>query len=137
MTEYEDFVTVTGYGVDPLGLCGINCYHSFSPFIEGVSVRNYTDEQLNEMNNAENVKKEYKGKKYTTYEATQQMRKLERIMRAQVQGIRLLEEGGADKDTIMAARSVNRATQHEYALFAKEMNLKEQMERVGIISGAL
>ena len=23
--EYKDFVEVTGYGVDPLGLCGINC----------------------------------------------------------------------------------------------------------------
>lgn len=137
MTEYEDFVTVTGYGVDPLGLCGINCYHSFSPFIEGVSVRSFTDQELDEMNAAENIKKEYKGKEYTTYEATQQMRKLERIMRAQVQGIKLLEEGGASKETITAARSVNRATQHEYALFSKEMNLKEQMERVGIISGAL
>ena len=137
MTEYKDFVTVTGYGVDALGLCGINCYHSFSPFIEGISVRSFTDEQLDEMNAAENVKKEYKGKEYTTYEATQQMRKLERIMRAQVQKIHLLEEGGADNDTITAARSVNRATQHEYAMFAKEMNLKEQMERVGIISGTL
>lgn len=28
--EYKDFVEVTGYGVDPLGLCGINCqFESF------------------------------------------------------------------------------------------------------------
>ena len=136
MTEYKDFVTETGYGVDPLGLCGINCYHSFSAFIEGVSVRSFTDEQLDELNSAENVKKKYKGKEYTTYEATQQMRKLERIMRAQVKSIRLLEEGGADKDTIIAARARNKATQHEYATFAKEMNLKEQRERVGIVAGS-
>lgn len=136
MTEYKDFVTETGYGVDPLGLCGINCYHSFSAFIEGVSVRSFTDEQLDELNSAENVKKKYKGKEYTTYEATQQMRKLERIMRAQVKSLRLLEEGGADKDTIIAARARNKATQHEYATFAKEMNLKEQRERVGIVAGS-
>ena len=26
--EYPDFVKTTGYGVDPLGLCGINCYQA-------------------------------------------------------------------------------------------------------------
>ena len=31
------------------GLCGANCRHSYSPFIPGISVRTYTDEELDEM----------------------------------------------------------------------------------------
>ncbi|MFR5724492.1 hypothetical protein DWV44_02255 [Lachnospira eligens] len=48
--EYPDFVQTTGYGVDHLGLCGINCYHNFWDFIHGISVMLYTDDQLNRMN---------------------------------------------------------------------------------------
>lgn len=48
--EYQDFVQTTGYGVDPLGLCGINCYHNLWDFIHGISVMLYTDDQLNRMN---------------------------------------------------------------------------------------
>lgn len=39
---YDDFYDATGYG-EPLGLCGINCYHNFYPFYEGVSTRSFTD----------------------------------------------------------------------------------------------
>ena len=33
--KYDDFYTATGYGT-MLGLCGINCRHSFSAFVEGM-----------------------------------------------------------------------------------------------------
>ena len=46
--RYEDFETATGYGTGP-GLCGWNCRHNFYPFYPGVSVRNYTDERLAEL----------------------------------------------------------------------------------------
>lgn len=35
--EYEDFITVCGYG-KMLGICGINCRHSFDSFYPGVNV---------------------------------------------------------------------------------------------------
>lgn len=35
--RYKDFYAATGYG-DGDGLCGWNCYHSFYPFFEGLSV---------------------------------------------------------------------------------------------------
>lgn len=35
--EYEDFITVCGYG-NMLGICGINCRHSFDSFYPGVNV---------------------------------------------------------------------------------------------------
>ncbi len=46
--RYEDFETATGYGTGP-GLCGWNCRHNFYPFYPGISVRNYTDERLAEL----------------------------------------------------------------------------------------
>ena len=46
--RYEDFEVATGYGTGP-GLCGWNCRHNFYPFYPGVSVRNYTDERLAEL----------------------------------------------------------------------------------------
>lgn len=33
--QYDDFYTATGYGT-MLGLCGINCRHSFSPWMKGM-----------------------------------------------------------------------------------------------------
>ena len=46
--RYEDFEVATGYGTGP-GLCGWCCRHNFYPFYPGVSVRNYTDERLAEL----------------------------------------------------------------------------------------
>ena len=52
--KYPDFVKSTGYGT-VTGLCGANCYHSFSPFIVGVSTPNYTDDELKKLNEQENT----------------------------------------------------------------------------------
>lgn len=72
----DELTTVCGYGeVD--GLCGINCRHTFFPFIEG-SVRAYTYEELEKMKNA-TVK--YNGAEISLYEATQKQRELERTIR--------------------------------------------------------
>ncbi len=56
------------------GLHGANCYHDYNPFIPGVSVRNYTDEELEEMITKENTPKQYMGKEYTAYQALQKQR---------------------------------------------------------------
>lgn len=130
--EYPDFVESTGYGVDKLGLCGINCYHTFFAFIPGVSERNYTDEQLAVMNAKENEKRQFRGKEYTTYEASQKQRALERLMRKQRQEISLLKKGEAAKEDISAARSRYRQAMKEYSEFSKSMELPEQRARIYI-----
>lgn len=130
--EYPDFVKTTGYGVDPLGLCGINCYHNFWPFIPGVSVRLYTDEQLDKMNAKENEKKEFNGKEYTTYEATQRMRQLETLMRKERLDVHLLKKAGAENEQIKEARAKYRKTSAEYREFTEAMGMKEQRERVTV-----
>lgn len=94
---YEDFETATGYGTGP-GLCGWNCRHNFYPFFPGVSVRNYTDERLAELN-ARDV--EYNGKRYTRYEISQMQRALERQVRKLKR--RYLAEDAAGVDSTAAA----------------------------------
>jgi len=125
----QQLVDVCGLGTGP-GLCGWNCYHSYWPFIPGVSVRQWTDEELDRMNAKENTPKKYKGKEYTTYEATQRQRYLETKMRALRRQIKLLKEGGANEDEIIAAQAKYRASMAEYTDFSKKMGLPQEMERV-------
>lgn len=90
--RYEDFETATGYGTGP-GLCGWNCRHNFYPFYPGISVRNYTDERLAELD-ARNIP--YGGGLYTRYEITQMQRALERRVRKYKR--RYLAETAAEVD---------------------------------------
>ncbi|MGF7145304.1 hypothetical protein HNQ56_003745 [Anaerotaenia torta] len=125
----KELETVCGLGTGP-GLSGWNCYHSYYPFLPGISKRNYTDEQLDEMNARENEKKEYKGKEYTTYEATQRQRQLETLMRKQRQDIKLLERAQADPDKIINIKIWYQETMRQYREFSQAMGLPQQRERI-------
>lgn len=125
----KELEIVCGLGT-PGGLLGVNCYHSYFPFVKGVSKRTYTDKQLEEMQAEENTKVAYGGKEYTKYEATQQMRKLESIMRKQRMQIKLLKEGGANEEDIINASASYRGTSQQYAKFADKMQLPMERQRV-------
>ena len=127
--KYPDFVKATKYGSGE-GLCGWNCYHSFSPFLPGFSTPVYTEEELKKLNELENTPVKYNGKEYTRYEATQKQRSLERTLHARNQAVRLLREGGADESDIQIAEALYRKTSHEYAQFSKAMGLPQQRQRV-------
>ena len=123
--------SVCGYGrVD--GLKGANCGHSFDPVIPGVSEPSYTPEELQKMRAEELKKHEYNGKEYTKYEASQRQRRLERTIAARRHAVDLLEEGGADEQTIQTARASFQAVSQEYTRFSKAMGLPQQRERVGL-----
>lgn len=125
----EQLTTICGLGT-VTGLCGVNCYHMYDPFIYGVSVRRYSDDDLSKMYQDTLTEKEYKGKKYTPYEATQRQRTLERRMRTQDEKIRLLKSGGASREDIHEVKLRREATYQEYKEFSKKMGLPEQMNRV-------
>lgn len=63
---YKELQSVCGLGTVS-GLCGANCYHWYEPFVPGISVRNYTDEELDDMVARENETTPYYGKEYNTY----------------------------------------------------------------------
>lgn len=127
----KELETVCGLGT-VTGLCGANCYHSYSPFIKGVDKPTYSDEELDRMNEEENTPKEYNGRQYTAYEAQQRQRQLETAMRADRQKIELLTQGGADDDTITGAKVRYFQRQDEYVKFSKAMGLPEQWERITV-----
>lgn len=55
--EYEDFITACGYG-KMLGICGINCRHSFDPFYPGVNIN--TDKPIDSGKNSQRYELEQK-----------------------------------------------------------------------------
>lgn len=112
------------------GLCGANCKHSYFAFVDGVSVRTYTPEQLREMEANEQVARSYQGKSYNAYEAQQRQRALETRMRKQRSDIDLLKRGKASQLDIQAAQAKYLNTLREYQGFSKKMELPEQMQRV-------
>lgn len=125
----EELQTVCGLGTGP-GLSGWNCYHSYYPFLPGISKRTYTDEQLDEMNRKENEKKSYKDKEYTTYEAAQRQRELETIMRKIRQDIHLETIAGLPNDTIALDQIKYRVAMKEYVDFSTKMQLPQQRARI-------
>lgn len=124
----QELKQVCGLG-EITGLKGINCYHDYKPIPPGAK-RTYTDEQLQKMLEEENTPKEYNGKQYTTYEALQQQRKMERGMRAQRQKIKLLQQGGADEQEIILAKAKYQGQMQTYKDFSEKMKFPEQKARI-------
>ena len=134
----EQLRTVCGLG-EVTGLHGANCYHDYNAFIPGVSVRTYTDEELDRIHEQENTPKTYLGKEYTTYEALQRQRLLETRMRKYREDVHLLEEGkrgieGEQADLIDEEITLKKArfqgTMQEYVAFSDKMDLPLQKERI-------
>lgn len=125
----DDLYRICGLGT-VTGLLGANCYHEYYPFFPGLSERNWSDHWLEEMDREENTPKKFNGKEYTLYEAKQQQRRMETVMRAQREKVDLLRKGGADPDEVMLAKCKYQAQLDEYARFSKKMGLKQERERI-------
>lgn len=122
---YDDLVKTTGYGyVD--GLTGANCRHHKYPFVQGVSERTYTDEQLKHIDDGLGCT--FDGKTYTAYEATQMQRRIERQIRAQKKLRNAYREAGLSEDATAANIKLRRLNA-EYSRFCKAAGLPEQPER--------
>lgn len=122
---YDDLVETTGYGyVD--GLTGANCRHQKYPFVQGVSERTYTDEQLEHIDDGLGCT--FDGKTYTAYEATQMQRRIERQIRAQKKLRNAYKEAGLPEDATAANIKLRRLNA-EYSRFSKAAGLPEQRER--------
>lgn len=127
--KYSELQSICGLG-EVTGLHGANCYHDYRAFIPGVSVRTYTDKQLEQMIKEENTPKEYNGKQYTTYEALQQQRKMETSMRKTRQEIQLLKDGESDETAITLKKAKYYGQMQTYEAFSKKMGLPLQKQRI-------
>lgn len=125
--KYPSIYEVCGWGqVD--GLEGANCRHHHFPFVEGVSTRTYTDEQLA---NIDPPPFEYQGKTYTAYEATQKQRQIETSMRKYKRDVIGYEAAGLTEDAQDAAIKLGRLSK-EYKAFSKAAGLRTQPERAEV-----
>lgn len=134
----EQLKTVCGLGT-VTGLHGANCYHDYNAFIPGVSVRAYTDEQLEQIHEKENTTRIYNGKEYTTYEALQRQRQLETRARKYREDAYFLEkskeglssEEAADIDEQITLKKARyQGILQEYIAFSDKMDLPTQRERI-------
>ena len=125
----EQLYSVCGLGT-VTGLLGANCYHTYYPYIQGISERNWTDEWLEEQEQKENEPKEFQGKEYTLYEAKQRQRQMETAMRAQREKVQLLQHGGADQQEVILQKAKYQAQLNEYAKFSNKMDLEQERERI-------
>ena len=127
--KYADFKETTGYGkIDGLG--GVNCRHNYYPFFEGISKRNYTDKQLEEINNRKVM---CNGKEYGEYEALQMQRRQERNVRKlkrELTGYEAIKLNGTNQEQINRADS--KFNQKAYELKQKEKELKNFIEQTGL-----
>lgn len=124
---YPNIYTVCGLGyVD--GLEGANCRHIRRVWVEGVTERTYTDEELA---NIDKPPFEYEGKEYTTFEATQKQRQIERTIRKYNRRKTAFKAAG-DKDeaTIMNIRL--RRLKAKYKSFSEAAELPMQQERMRV-----
>lgn len=128
----EQLRSVCAYG-DVAGLKGANCRHDFYPVIPGIDEPAYSAADLAKIREEEQTPREYLGKSYTAYEATQRQRELERTMRARRESIKLLEAGGADVEDVAKEKASYRAVSQEYTRFSKAMGIPQQRERIRII----
>lgn len=126
-SKYPNIYDVCGLGeVD--GLCGANCRHMYYPFVEGVSERTYTDEELA---NLDPPPFEFEGRKYTFYEATQKQRQIETALR-RVKREMLAAKALGDDDAYTAKAVRYQRLNDEYDKFTKAAGLRSQKERGNI-----
>lgn len=125
--NYPDFEKVCGYG-DVTGIGGANCRHSYYPFVEGVSERTYTDEELKAI---DPPPFEYEGRTYTAYEATQKQRQIERSIRRQ-KALKTAYKAAGDGEKATAANIKLRRLKAKYTEFSAAAGLPEQPERLKV-----
>lgn len=127
-TVYQGFTETTGYGTGE-GLGGWNCRHHFTPFVEGVMYRTFSDEDLEKI---DPPPFEYQGKTYTAYEATQQQRKIERTIR-KLKREQAAYKAAAAAPAYTAVTARLRRLQKQYKSFSAAAKLPMQSERTKIL----
>lgn len=125
---YPSIYKVCGLGaVD--GLEGANCRHRRFPWVEGVSERTYTDDQLKHIDDGLGCT--YDGKTYTAYEATQMQRRVEREIRKLKREKAAYKAAGLHEDETAVNIRLRRLNA-KYKAFSEEAGLPEQPERMRV-----
>lgn len=109
----------------------LNCGHSAHPIILGVSIPQYSPEELARMRRKNEEGVTYQGKHYTGYEATQRQRRLEASIRRQKRRI-LVDEAAGDAEKLQTDQIKLQTLRQEYSRFSKAAGLRTQLERAEV-----
>ncbi len=126
--QFDNLLDATGYPENPLGLCGYNCRHSFTPFLPGIS-QNHNKPIDTEANRR-------------AYELSQTQRAMERRIRAQKRKCTALHTAAKNCEDPAAkaklqekyARSAKRLQEQNaaYTKFCADNDLKPYHERLAV-----
>lgn len=121
------------------GLQGANCYHYFLPFIQGVSRRAHTDEELEQLYKQAQEVVEYGGKEHTLYGWTQEQRRKEVEIRAQREKIACLKAAGIEGEALTIEQCRYQLMLDRYRKMCDALDLRTQKERIytGAVSGRM
>lgn len=126
---YPNIYEVCGLGaVD--GLEGANCRHRRNVWVEDVSERTYTDEQLEHIDDGLGCT--FDGKTYTAYEATQMQRRVEREVRKLKREKAAYKAAGLHEEE-QAVNIRLRRLNAKYRAFSAAAGLPEQRERMKVL----
>ena len=126
---YPSIYEVCGLGaVD--GLEGANCRHRRNVWVEGVSERTYTDEQLEHIDDGLGCT--FDGKDYTAYEATQMQRRVERQIIKQKKLVTAYKASN-QMDEYRAAKAKLTRLNSKYKAFSEAAKLPLQWERAKVL----
>lgn len=125
---YQNIYEVCGLGMVD-GLEGANCRHMRFPWVEGVSERTYTDEQLAHIDDGHDI--DFEGKHYTAYEATQKQRKIERTVRKLKREQTAYNAAGLTEEERAVTARIRRLNA-EYKAFSEAAGLPMQRERMRV-----
>lgn len=109
----------------------LNCGHAAFPIFLGVSQPQYTPEQLEQFKKDNEKGVTYNGKHYTSYEATQKQRAIERAIRRQKRRV-LAAEASGDKDALLTSQVRLRSLNEEYRRYSKAVKLPAQYQRAEV-----
>nr|DAU97392.1 MAG TPA: minor capsid protein [Caudoviricetes sp.] len=126
---YPSIYDVCGLGaVD--GLEGSNCRHRRNVWVEGVSERTYTDEQLAYIDDGLGCT--FDEKTYTAYEATQMQRRVERQIIKQKRFVTAYKASGQMNEYHAAKAKLTRLNS-KYKAFSEAAKLPLQWERTKVL----
>ena len=120
---YGNLEQETGYPSDPAGLHGYNCRHTFYPFWPGISEPNTWP--------PEPGPKEWNGRTYDYYTATQEQRRREREIRALKREQNACKEAGLDRKAKQLGGLIETKTA-EYEEFSDAMEISAKRNRLRV-----
>lgn len=109
----------------------LNCGHDFFPIIMGVSIPVHSEAEIQSANDRSNQKVKYGDKEMTRYEASQEMRAMERDIRKYRSRKAAFEKTG-DAEAAQDANKEVRARLADYKKFCEAVKLTPNLDRTRI-----